>query len=321
VARFDQRQGFLVSALVHLVILMSLARHPPGGEKETAPSPDPNAGARKVFLPPPAVLRKLMPVPPPRAAARPPATVPAAPAAPRPTPPPAPEAKDKISIGADRANKPLILKKDEDITVAKGRPNATQATPPPPAPMTPSSEAVPKAGDRVETPQAPGFRLPPGVAAGDLPRGQDGARKGAGPQPASILSAAEDVVRRMDESGAHGLLTGTGQKTMGGLSFDPDGADFTAWVNQWKNEVYRNWIVPQPAMLGFRGHVDFEFTVERDGKVSSIRLLKSAGQPALDRAAENALRGGQFLPLPLDYRPPRLTINVSFYYNEGPAGS
>ncbi len=123
----------------------------------------------------------------------------------------------------------------------------------------------------------------------------------------------------MDETGPHGLPTGTAQRQMGGLSFDPEGADFTAWINQWKNEVYRNWIVPQPAMLGFRGHVDFEFTVERDGKVSSIRLLKSAGQPALDRAAENALRGGQFLPLPSDYRPPRLTITVSFYYNEGPA--
>jgi periplasmic protein TonB len=319
VARFDQRQGFLLSALVHLVILMSLASHPRVGEKETAPSPDPNAAARKVFLPPPAVLRKLMPAPAQRAV-RPPTAAPAPVPAPRPTPPPAPEAKDKISIGADRAKGPVILRRDEDVAAMKGKPNATAATPPPPAPMTPSSEVVAKAGDRVETPQAPGFRLPPGVA-GDLPRGQDGSRKGAGPKPNSVVSSIDDVVRRMDEAGPHGLPTGTAQRQMGGLSFDPEGADFTAWINQWKNEVYRNWIVPQPAMLGFRGHVDFEFTVERDGKVSSIRLMKSAGQPALDRAAENALRGGQFLPLPSDYRPPRVTINVSFYYNEGPTGS
>ena len=42
-----------------------------------------------------------------------------------------------------------------------------------------------------------------------------------------------------------GLPTGTGHN-MGGLMFDPQGADFTVWVNRFKNEVYRNWIVPEP---------------------------------------------------------------------------
>jgi TonB family protein len=215
----------------------------------------------------------------------------------------------------------MILRREDDLTAApKGKPNGTPATPPPPTPLTPSSDAVAKAGDRVETPQLPGFRVPPGVV-GNLPRGEEGSRKGSGPQQRSIASAAEDVVRRMDESGPRGLPSGNGQQQMGGLAFDPEGADFTVWINHWKNEVYRNWIVPQPALLGFRGHVDIEFTVERDGSMSSIHLVKSAGQPAMDRAAENALKGGRFLPLPLDFRPPRVTINVSFFYNEGPAGS
>jgi protein TonB len=108
---------------------------------------------------------------------------------------------------------------------------------------------------------------------------------------------------------------------MGGLLFDPDGADFTAWINHFRIEVYRNWIVPTPAMMGFRGHVDIEFTIERDGSMSSMRLEKSAGQPALDRAAQNALSGSRFLPLPADFRPQRVTIHVSFLYNEGPSGS
>jgi TonB family protein len=316
VARYDQRQGFLVSALAHMVILMSLASHPRvSGSKDTAPSPAPGAAERRVFLPPPAALRKLMPAPPPRAA-RPVPLVPVPRATP---PPPPPEGKDKMSIGADRAKGPVILKKDEEISAAKGRPNATQATPPPPAPTTPSSEAVAKAGDRVETPQAPGFRLPPGVA-GELPRGQDGSRKGAGPRPASVASSVEDIVKRMDESGPHGLPSGTGQQ-MGGLFFDPEGADFTLWINHFKNEVYRNWIMPQPALMGFRGHVDIEFTVERDGSMSNMHLEKSAGQPALDRAAQNALAGSRFLSLPADFRPQRVTIHVSFLYNEGPSGS
>ena len=55
--------------------------------------------------------------------------------------------------------------------------------------------------------------------------------------------------------------------------------------------------------MGFRGHVDIEFTVERDGAVSEVRLLKSSGTPALDRAAQNALPSSRLLPLPADYAP------------------
>jgi len=74
---------------------------------------------------------------------------------------------------------------------------------------------------------------------------------------------------------------------MGPLFFDPEGADFTVWINHFKNEIYRNWLMPQAVLLGIRGHVDLEFTVERDGSVTNVRLLKSAGNPALDKAAAN----------------------------------
>jgi TonB family protein len=120
--------------------------------------------------------------------------------------------------------------------------------------------------------------------------------------------------------GGGGLGTATGQQ-MGPLFFDPEGADFTAWINHFKNEVYRNWIVPQSALMGAaRGHVDFEFTVQRDGTLAEVRLLKSSGTPALDRAAGNALVGSRYLALPSDYGPSRVTMQVSFFYGEGPRG-
>jgi TonB family protein len=108
---------------------------------------------------------------------------------------------------------------------------------------------------------------------------------------------------------------------MGPLFFDPEGADFTLWINHFKNEVYRNWLVPEPALLGFRGHVDLEFAVERDGTLTNLKMLKPSGTPALDRAAQNALLGSRFLPLPADFAPPRVTMQVTFFYNEGPQGS
>ena len=111
-------------------------------------------------------------------------------------------------------------------------------------------------------------------------------------------------------------------QNLGGLYFDPQGADFTAWINHFKNEVYRNWIAPQAALFGAaRGHVDFEFTVERNGTMSGLRMLKSSGTTALDKAAQFALTSSHWTPLPDDYGPPRVTMQVAFYYNEAPQGS
>lgn len=107
---------------------------------------------------------------------------------------------------------------------------------------------------------------------------------------------------------------------MGPLFFDPEGADFTVWINHFKNEVYRNWLIPQAVLLGIRGHVDLEFTVERDGRVTGLKLVKSIGNPALDKAAANAIIAGRFMALPSDFAPPRVTMQVSFFYGEGPQG-
>jgi TonB family protein len=119
-----------------------------------------------------------------------------------------------------------------------------------------------------------------------------------------------------------GLPSGIGNpRQMGPLLFDPQGADFTSWINHFKNEIYRNWIVPKPAEFGIRGHVDFEFTVERDGTITNLRVLLSSGTAALDRAAQNALTSSRFLNLPSDFAPSRVVMRVSFFYNEGPQAS
>jgi len=129
-----------------------------------------------------------------------------------------------------------------------------------------------------------------------------------------------NLERHIQEARSLGLPTGTGQQ-IGPLNFDPQGADFTQWIQRFTEEVYHNWILPQPALLGMRGHVDLEMTVERDGTISDLKLLKTAGNPALDRAARNALLGSRLLPLPADYAPPRVTMQVTFFYNESPQGS
>ena len=282
-----------------------------------------------VFLPPAAVLRQLAPTLPPGARPR-PIPAPTPPSA-QPTPPPAAQKKDRISVGPPsdvRIKGPMILRREDDLTkVPKGQSMTPAPAPaaPTPAPVTPTpappAEVAQKGGGTPEVPGREGLKLPPGLVGGTLPRGEEGKRARPGSIGPQIAGAVEGLSRRLERDAQLGLPTGTGQNKSYGLNFDPQGADFTLWINTFKNEVYRNWNPPQAALFGFRGHVDFEFTVERDGSMSALRMLKSSGTPSLDKAAQYALTSSRWLPLPDDYGPPRVTMQVTFVYNEAPQGS
>ncbi len=299
--------AFLASVLIHLMVLFAAARWL--GRSRPVPETEPEAPPERttrVIFPPPDAWRP--PAPP--AQARPTA-------APNPPerPQPRPEAKDRVSIGgpaAERQKTPLELRRDEDITrnVARGRPDAGGTTQPRPA--VAAREAAPEPG-------APPRDSAAAVADAPLAPSAPPAARPRSPGEPSITASLRNLEERLAEAGPRGLESGTGQQ-MGALFFDPQGADFTVWINQFRNEVYRNWIVPPSVSLGARGQVDLEFRVERDGRLSALRVVRSSGTPALDRAAGNALLGGRFLPLPDDFRPSELVILVSFFYNRA-AGS
>src|SRR6185295_13225568 len=154
--------------------------------------------------------------------------------------------------------------------------------------MSEATAAAPKAPASAPERRAPAETLPLPGRNGAIASGEP-AHPAATRRP-SILSSLEGIERRIEDGkGAEGLMEGATGQQMGALFFDPQGADFTAWINHFTHEVYRNWVVPQAVMLGFRGQVDIEFIVARDGTMHDVRLLASSGTAALDRAAMNAL--------------------------------
>ena len=142
-----------------------------------------------------------------------------------------------------------------------------------------------------------------------------------GPTTGAIKNQApggDEAARRLERDDLIELPPGT-EQDIGRLRFDPHGADFGTWVGAFRKEVYRNWVVPAAARFGSaRGHVDFRFTVERNGTMSALRMRKSSGSACLDEAARLALGAGTFTALPHDYRPSRVTMQVTFFYNEPP---
>lgn len=290
------------------MILMALQKSTPAPR----PFPHPEASTplqpearQRVFLPPAEVLRQIareaQPPPTPRAL---------------PTPPPD-TSKERISIGAPspvRQREPLILRHDQDLSqTRKGRPEDRQVAEEEAAQARQSRSSAESARAQQQPPSA--LRLPPG---GDLPLPRDTPRRAAS-EP-SIASSLRSLDERLQRSGRLGAPSGTEQQ-LGALLFDPEGADFTRWAEQFTTEVYRNWILPQPALMGLRGHVEIEFTVARDGRITALRVVRPSGMAAFDRAAQNALTAGRFLELPADFRSPSVTIRVTFYYNEPPQGA
>lgn len=276
--------GMAVSAILHVVILalavdFAIVHAPEAPRPAAAHAPSANA----VFLPPPAAVRKMLglrPLPVPR--------------------PAAPTEKDRISIGAPapmRSPDVLHLNRDDDLTKsAKGLPTASQA-PRPAEPAPPQPAPARAAGANL----ADGGRFSQAPLTAGRP----------GPIQASLLRFEASGV---GDPGPLGVVSGTGGQ-MGPLFFDPQGADFTEWIQRFKNEVYRNWIPPPSASLGWTGQVDFEFVVDRSGTMTEVRLLEGSGTAAYDRAARNALVASRLLPLPADFAPTTVTMKVGFVYN------
>jgi TonB family protein len=324
VRRFDQRQGFLVSAAIHLTLLMILIAHPPAPRRPDEIDPATLERKELVFLPPPSVIRQLAPKPIPAVPAQPAPRAPVpAPAAPTPDP----SGKDRISVGPKlpvRNEGPLNL---ESLgKVPKGTQTERLNAPAEPKPSPPAPAAAPTPLPQVADatrgpggtagPPAPGregLRLPPGLT-GRSAAGDEGRRPAPGLSGESVDRAIQDAARRAaDTGGTFGQPTGTAAD-ISGLHFDDQGADFTVWLSHLRNEFWRNYVAPQTAYLGFRGRVVLRFTVERDGQTSSLDTVQSSGTASLDRSVAHAISGSRYLPLPSDYRPARVTFHLIFDY-------
>lgn len=288
--------GIVVSLVVHSILMTILAlrllERLPRAPEPTVQAPPEERVVARLVLPP---LER-----PHRAPAVPRGSSGSTPQAVPPAPPPA-EKKDRISIGppSERRAKDILLRRDEDIpkdsqgngAIGPGvLPNATPSTA-----RAPSQPARVAEGNR---PLAP---APSGAP--------------------SITGSLRRLEERLERGGTGLGLGPRGPKHVDGLQYDPQGADFTEWINHLKRELYRNWIAPQAALMGMRGHVTVGFAVARDGSLVDGQILAPSGTSSLDRAARNAVLGSRMLPLPADYGPDVFEIRVTFYYNEGPRPS
>jgi TonB family protein len=104
----------------------------------------------------------------------------------------------------------------------------------------------------------------------------------------------------------------------GPLSFETQWFDWGDYAQSMVSRIRVNWysIMPDLIRTGVKGVVTIRFTIERDGRVNDIEILKSSGIPPFDFAAKHALElASPLKALPADFPKKNERVTAMFYYN------
>jgi TonB family protein len=98
---------------------------------------------------------------------------------------------------------------------------------------------------------------------------------------------------------------------------DTQGIDFGPYLQPALAKVRQNWygLIPASAEMA-KGKLAIEFTILKNGQLSDMKLVASAGDTTLDRAAWGGITASNPFPaLPTEFEGDHLTLRCRFYYN------
>ncbi len=135
--------------------------------------------------------------------------------------------------------------------------------------------------------------------------------------PGGILGSALKDVQRYAQNQNYDNPDGGAGEQGSDIQFDSKGIDFGPWLRRFRAQVYRNWLIPQAAMV-MHGHVAIQMSILRNGTIVNPHIVQPSGIEAFDTAALSALRlSNPTMKLPDVYPGEALDpFTVTFYYNE-----
>lgn len=207
-----------------------------------------------------------------------------------------------------------------------GPPQQAEAQPPPPPPPPQASQAPAPDQDEVQVPDMPLSELPNPPPAPPKPvQPRVAHTHTARPTPqqkyvflngmnygnvSPVAPPAPPAPKGMNFS----LPTSDAQAaTSSDFSVKGNaGADWDAALTKW---VQEHAYYPQAAAeQGQQGTATVEFTVDRNGHVTGLKLLDSAGSPFLDQAWEQLFKDNTLPPFPADAKDGHVTVRYTVHY-------
>ncbi len=109
-----------------------------------------------------------------------------------------------------------------------------------------------------------------------------------------------------------------GLAEQGPISFETSWYDWGPYAQSMVSKIRVNWYANMPQLIrtGIGGVVTIRFTIQRDGRITDITLLKTSGHPPYDFAARKAIElSSPLQPLPADFPNRDERVTAMFYYN------
>lgn len=100
------------------------------------------------------------------------------------------------------------------------------------------------------------------------------------------------------------------------LTFDAPEFKHRGYMRMLKQRIESIWVYPHDAIRqGISGELYIKFSINKDGSLGEVELIRTSGHRSLDEAAMKAIRDAQpFWPLPDDWQGNELVINGHFIY-------
>lgn len=217
--------------------------------------------------------------------------------------------------------------------------DAPKALAPRPAttPTAPKVASVPKSNFQIPTPKVAEPKLGPaqgGPVAGTSQGTRVGASSTSGTSKGSGVAAPSFAPAKSAYStggtGGQGRFSGSGTSSGGGHGSagnpGPGGnpndrpgidaireADFGPYMRDLQRRIKMNW---DPPKGNESKRVVLLFSISRDGRLLNVKVSKTSGVPAADRAAVSAVQlSAPFKPLPSEFKGSKVDIQFTFDYN------
>lgn len=105
-------------------------------------------------------------------------------------------------------------------------------------------------------------------------------------------------------------------KSPGSGLFDTKGFELGNYWREVVRRIKENWIVPEPIRYS-RGRLILIFYIEKDGRISGLRLVNTSGNSSLDMSAlHSVLASNPFPPLPKEFVGENVGAKFVFSYHE-----
>lgn len=122
------------------------------------------------------------------------------------------------------------------------------------------------------------------------------------------------IMEQVAQNDLHRKKTGS---TKNGITFDAADSKYFGYMRLLRIKIESIWKYPSQAQeRRLQGDLEISFTINKDGTLAGVEVVRGSGYPILDEAAVQALRDGvPYWPLPTAWGKKSLTIDGHFRYS------